>query len=162
MIETQVHRKKTKLPTPWTSNIPKRHAIKAELYWAKCVSSNFTNEISLIENKSKLAGYLMCFVNSVINKVYYSWNKWGHWIHHTKVWLFKVKYKIVLAEMLYYLKSESSSKQFIRKFDKFTNDIFDARIKWLIKKVKTWFRVKDKSLHQACKTYKGVCSCGKK
>ena len=35
MIETQVHRKKTKLPTPWTSNIPelyKPNNIKAELY----------------------------------------------------------------------------------------------------------------------------------
>ena len=34
-IETQVHRKKTKLPTPWTSNIPelyKPNNIKAELY----------------------------------------------------------------------------------------------------------------------------------
>ena len=34
------------------------------------------------------------------------------------------------------------------------------RIKWLTKKVKTLFKVKDKSLHQACKIYKGVCSCG--
>ena len=34
------------------------------------------------------------------------------------------------------------------------------RIEWLTKKVKTLFRVKDKSLHQACKIYKGVCSCG--
>ena len=25
MIETQAHRKKTKLPTSWTSNIPKRY-----------------------------------------------------------------------------------------------------------------------------------------
>ena len=38
MIETRVHRKKTKLPTTWTSNIPKRYkrnTIKAELYRAK-------------------------------------------------------------------------------------------------------------------------------
>ena len=27
--------------------------------------------------------------------------------------------------------------------------------------VKNLFRVKDKSLHQVCKIYKGVCSCGK-
>ena len=33
-------------------------------------------------------------------------------------------------------------------------------MKWLTKKVKTRFRVKDESLHQACKIYKGVCSCG--
>ena len=28
------------------------------------------------------------------------------------------------------------------------------------KKVKTMFRVKDKSLHQACKIYRDACSCG--
>ena len=41
-------------------------------------------------------------------------------------------------------------------FDKFTNDTFDVRIKWLTKKVKTLFRVKDKFLHQACKICKDV------
>ena len=56
------------------------------------------------------------------------------------------------------MKNESSSKQFIKKFDQFTNDTFDVRIKWLTKKVKILFKVKDKSLHQACKIYKGVCS----
>ena len=34
------------------------------------------------------------------------------------------------------------------------------RIEWLTKKVKTLFKVKDKSLHQEGKIYKGVCSCG--
>ena len=37
--------------------------------------------------------------------------------------------------------------------------MFDVQIKWLTKKVKTLFRVKDKSLDQACKIYKGICSC---
>ena len=46
------------------------------------------------------------------------------------------------------------------EIDEFTNDTFDVRIKWLTKKVKSLFRVKDKSLHQACKIYKDVCSCG--
>ena len=77
-------------------------------------------------------------------------------------WLFEVKKKIVLAEIPYYLKSETSSKQFTKKFYKFTNDTFDAQIKWLTKKAKTWFRVKDKYLHLACKTYKGVYSCSKR
>ena len=38
MIETRVHRTKTKLQTPWTSNIPKsfkRNTIRATLYLAK-------------------------------------------------------------------------------------------------------------------------------
>ena len=46
------------------------------------------------------------------------------------------------------------------KFDQFTNDTFGVRKKWLTKKVKTLLKVKDKSLHQACKIYKGVCSYG--
>ena len=73
-------------------------------------------------------------------------------------WLFEVKKKTVLVKVPYCLKNESSSKQFIKKFDEFTDDTFGVWIKWLTKKVKTLFRVKDKYLHQACKIYKGVCS----
>ena len=40
-------------------------------------------------------------------------------------------------------------KNFIKKFDKFINDTFDVQIKWLTMSVKTLFKVKDKSLHQA-------------
>ena len=40
----------------------------------------------------------------------------------------------MLVEIPYFLKNESSSKQFIKYFDKFTNDTFDVRIKWLTKK----------------------------
>ena len=69
MIETQVHRKKTKLPTAWTSNIPKwykQNTIKAKLFRAKDISSNFTHEVILIRNNFKSAGYPMHFVNTVI------------------------------------------------------------------------------------------------
>ena len=65
--------------------------------------------------------------------------------------------KIYLAEAFRIL---FLSKHFIKKFYKFTNNTFDVRIKWLTQKVKNLFRVMDKSLHLACKIYKGVCSCG--
>ena len=152
MIETWVHRKKTKLPTPWTSNIPKRYkrnTIKAELYQAKRISSNFTNEVNLIRTKNPIR-----FVNSVIHEFTTAQiNEDNEFI--IPPWLFENKKKIVLVEITYCLKNESSSKQFIKKFD---NDTIDVRIKWLTKKVKTLFRVKDKSLHQACKICKSVCS----
>ena len=70
-IETRVHRKKRKLPIPWTSNIPKRYkrnSIKTELYRAKRISSNFTNEITVIRNKFESAGYPKRFVNSIIRE----------------------------------------------------------------------------------------------
>ena len=70
-IETRVHRKKTKLPIPWTSNIPKRYkrnSIKTELYCAKRISSNFTSEVTVIRNKPESAGYPKRFVNSIIRE----------------------------------------------------------------------------------------------
>ena len=162
MIEAQVHRKKTKLPTPWAFNIPKRYKrniIKAELYQAECILSNFTNEVTLIRNKFKSAGYPMCFVNNIIHELTTAQtNEDIEFI--IPPWLIEVKKKIVLVEIPYCLKNENSSKQFIKKFDQFTNDTFDVQIKWLTKKLKILFKVQHKSLHQACKIYKGVCSCG--
>ena len=162
MIETQVHWKKAKLPTSWRSNVPKLYkwnTIKAELYRKKRISSNFTNEVTLIRNKFKSAGYPIRFVNTVIHEsTTTETNEDNEFI--IPPLLFEVKKKIVLVEILCCLKNESSSKQFIKKFDKFTDDKFDVRIKWLTKKVKSLFIVKDKSLHQACKVYKGFRSCG--
>ena len=40
--------------------------------------------------------------------------------------LFKVMKKIALVEMPYCLKNESSSEQFSKEFDKFTNNMFDV------------------------------------
>ena len=57
------------------------------------------------------------------------------------------------------MKNESSSKQFIKKFDKFTNHAVKVRIKWSTENVKSLFRVKYKFLHEACKICKPVCLC---
>ena len=68
-IETRVHRKKTKLPIPWMSKIPKRYkrdSINTDLYRAKRISSNFENELIIIRNKFKLAGYPQRFTDSII------------------------------------------------------------------------------------------------
>ena len=122
MIETQTHRRKTKLPTPRTFNIPKRYkqnTVKTELYRAKHISSNLRNEVTLI-NKFKSAGYPIPFVNSVIQDFTTAQtNEDNEFI--IPPWLFEVTKKIVLLEIPYYLNSESSSKQFIKKFDELTN-----------------------------------------
>ena len=161
-IETKVHRKKTKLPIPWTSNISKRYkrnSIKTELYRAKRISSKFASEVTVIRNKFESAGYPKRFVNSIIREFNaVKENDESDFI--IPPWLFEEKKKIVLVEIPFCLKNEILSKHFINKFDKLTNNTFDVRIKWLTQKVKNLFRVKDKSLHQACKIYKGVCSCG--
>ena len=68
-------------------------------------------------------------------------------------WFFEVKKKIDLVEIPYCLKNKNSSKQFFERFDEFTDDNFDMQIKWLIKKVKTFFIVKEESLLQSCKIW---------
>ena len=72
---------------------------------------------------------------------------------------FHVKLPVVLIEIPYCDKNEFASKQFIKKFKKFTNDKCDIRIKWLTRKMKTFFDLKDLFLHPALKIYKGVCIC---
>ena len=48
----------------------------------------------------------------------------------------------------------------MRKFHNFAGSKFDTRIKWITRKTKTLFKLKDKCLHPACKIYHGNCSCG--
>ena len=54
----------------------------------------------------------------------------------------------------------SRTKLLLRYFHQFTDDKYDIAVKWLTKKVKSLFPLKDCNLHPSCKIYKGVCSCG--
>ena len=73
---------------------------------------------------------------------------------------FDVRLPVILIEVLYCDKNEVASKQFIKTFNKFTNDKYDIRIKWLTRKSKTLFKLKDPCIHPACNVYKGVCIRG--
>ena len=113
-----------------------------------------------VHYKFESAGYPKRFVNSIIREFNaVKENDESDFI--IPPWLFEGKKKVVLVEIPFCLKNEISSKHFIKKFNNFTNNTFDVRIKWLTQKVKNLFRVKDKSLHQACKIYKGICHAAK-
>ena len=57
----------TKLPSPWTSKIPKRwNANNGDLHLSKRISSNFDEEIPLIKKKFMKADYPLLFINSVV------------------------------------------------------------------------------------------------
>ena len=121
MIKTWLHRKKTKLPTPWTFNIPKRckrNTIKAKLYREKYISSNFVNEVTLIRNKFKLTGYPMPFVNSMIHEFTTTQtNRDNGFI--IPPWLFEVQKKTVLLEIPYCLKNEAHLENLFKSFMSF-------------------------------------------
>ena len=73
---------------------------------------------------------------------------------------FDIAKPVIVIEVPFCTKNEVSSKQFMRQFHNFTASKFDLRIKWITKKTKALFKLKDKCLHLACEIYHGICSCG--
>ena len=49
----------------------------------------------------------------------------------------------------------------MRKFHNFAGSKFDTRIKWITRKTKTLFKLKDKCLHPACKYTTVIAVAGK-
>ena len=50
-------------------------------------------------------------------------------------------------------------KSLLNKFQSFIYLIFDIAVKWLTKKIRSSFRLKDKNPFLACKIYEGTCFC---
>ena len=77
--------------------------------------------------------------------------------------MFEVKKLFLLLEMPYCEQKEIACKRFIKPFHQFTGEKYGMAVKWLkwlTKKVKSLFSLKDCNLHPSCKIYKGICSCG--
>ena len=47
----------------------------------------------------------------------------------------------------------------MKKFDVFTDNKYDIRIKWITEKVKQLFKLKSWNPHPSCVIHEGVCSC---
>ena len=73
---------------------------------------------------------------------------------------FEVEPTFLLLKLPYCEKNEAKSKDFIRKFHKFTNNQFRLVISWSTRKLSYLFRLKDKNLYPACKIYYVKCQCG--
>ena len=144
VIETKVYRKTTKLPVPWSSNIPKRYkrnTINTDLYRAKRIATNLDNELVIIKRKFLAANYPHRFINSVINTFVEKENtKEEEYLIPQN--FFEVSKPVILIEMPFSVKNEIASKQLIKKFNCFTSFKFDLRIKWLTKKIRTLFHLK--------------------
>ena len=74
--------------------------------------------------------------------------------------MFEIKKPFLLLEIPYCEQKEIASKRYIKKFHQITGEKYYIALKWLTKKVKSLFPLKDRNLHPSCKTYKGICSCG--
>ena len=161
---TKVHRKETKVPTHWSSSIPKRYKrniITTDLHRAENITSNIEEEIKTIRKKFIKADYPVPFINSVINQ-------YKDKIKEKEIdddyiippFLFKEEKPFILLKLPFCEQNEQKSKDFIKKFHKFTKDSFRLAISWKTRKIRSLFNIKDKNLYPACKIYYGECVCG--
>ena len=161
VVTTQVYRKENKKAVPWVSKIPKRYkrnTISGDLHRSRKIASNFDIEIRAIKAKYNKAGYPRRFIGSIIRDFITPLDKDESFIIPPN--MFEVKKPFLLLEIPYCEQNEIASKRFIKKFHQFTGEKYDIAVKWLTKKVKSLFPLKDRNLHPSCKIYKGICSCG--
>ena len=127
---TEFNRKDRKLPVHWTSRIPKRqkrNSITSGLSRALCISSCLNDEISKIRQKFLNADYPLRFINCVIKQF---GDKFSEKSNEEDDQIlppdfFEVKRQVILIEVPYCEKKETSSKRFHKKFDKLANDLYN-------------------------------------
>lgn len=64
------------------------------------------------------------------------------------------------VDLPFCFQNERISRNFLKQFHEHTNDQFDLRIKWITRKVKSLFQLKDKNPYPSLLIYKGTCTCG--
>lgn len=165
--QTEVFRKETKLTPHWSSCVPKRYkrnAINGDLTRANCISSNFKKEKLRIWSKYEQADYPSTFIKRVFND--YTNRKTAREIENDDDELlipknfFEIPKQSILLEIPFCQNNEETSKHFLRKFHQFTENRYHVNIKWITKKVKNLFILKDRNPYPSCQIYEGTCSCG--
>ena len=161
-IITSVYRKPNKLLTHWSSKIPKkykRNMINGDLNRSYKISMNFQAEKEIITKKFLNADFPTRFIHSVIKQ--FEEKSFTPDDLIIPEFLFEEPRQFILLEIPFCESNELLSKRLLTKRKSFTNDKVDFAIKWVTKKVRQWFRVKDKNPHPAYKIYEGICSCTK-
>ena len=161
-VISSVHRKAEKLPVHWSSQVPKRYkrnAITGDLYRSIRITSDMDKETDYIKQKFIKADYPKRFINSVIT----DFNRKQEAKEETFIIppeLFEERSLLLFVELPYCELNEKASKNFTKRFKEFTGNKYDVVIKWVTRKVRSLFPLKDRVSHSSCKIYMGTCSCG--
>ena len=153
--ETKVNRK-NKLPTNWSSRIPKkfkRSAINSDLHRARKISSDFEQELKFIREKYKNADYPIRFIESVINK--FLTQSTENPQHPDNM-----PSKALIPIYLPYCEiNENITSHFINTLNRYSVNKFRFTIMWKTKRIRSLFKIKDKTVHVSSVIYQGICSC---
>ena len=120
-------------------------------------------EIQTICKRFIKTDYPRAFANSVINQYNNKTKKQlidNEDDYIIPLYLFEEEKLFVLQELPFCKQNEIKSKDFIKKFHKFTNNNFRLAISWKTRKMKMLFKIKDKNLYPASKTYREYQHCG--
>ena len=168
VCKTEVFRKETKVTPHWSSCAPKRfkrNAINGELYRADKISSNFNEEKSKIWKKFEKACYPQQFVKSVfrdynnkkLQKEQLPMNDDELLIPEN---FFETPKPTIMMEIPFCQENEKTLKRFLTRFHQFTKNTYKINVKWITKKMKTLFTLKDRNPYPSCQIYQGTCTCG--
>ena len=105
------------------------------------------------------ADYPLRFINSVLNE-FQNGKECGDESFIIPTSLFEIVKPLIFVEIPYCELNEIKSKHFLKKFHKFTNNIFRMVITWKTRNIRSLFPLKDKNDYKSCVIYKGDCSCG--
>ena len=128
------------------------------MHRSRKIASNLDIEIRAIKAKYNKAGYPRRFIESVIRDFITPLDKDESFIIPPN--MFALKKPFLLLEIPCCEQNEIASKRFKKKFHQFAGYKYDIAVKWLTKKLKSYFPLKNPNLHLSCKIYKGICGCG--
>ena len=160
---TEVYRKPSKLPVPWSSNTPKRYkrnTINGDLYRSYRIATKFEDEKVKIREKYLAADYPPRFIESVIKQFESRQNDTTQDDYFIPPNFFDTPKPQLWIELPFCYTNENTVKRFIFKFNQFTDHKYDIRILWKTKKVRQLFPLKDRNPYPSCKIYEGKCVCG--
>ena len=106
--------------------------------------------IRAITAKYNKAGYPQQFMERVIRDFITPSDKDESFIIPPNMFTIK---KLFLLLEIPYCEQNNDYKRFIKKFHQFTGEKYDMAPKWLTKKVKSLFPLKDRNLHPSCRPF---------
>ena len=151
--QTKVSRNR-KLPMHWSSKVPKkfkRNVINNDLDRASKISSNLEYEKEEIRKKYKNADFPKRYVESVIRQFEEKRNN-----QNEDIISGEVEKPFIPVKLPFCAKNENTAKHFLSKVNEFTNNSFKICVVWQTRKVRTLFKLKDKSQYTSCVIYQGT------
>ena len=127
----------------------KRNIINNDLHRASIISSDMDSEMGLIRKKYTHVGY----VEIVIKK----FNEKNRSPLRENVTNEQQK-AFIPVRIPYCENNEAASKTFLNKLNQFANNNFEFTIVWNTRKIRSLFKLKEKSKSQSCVIYEGASS----